>query len=309
MLAGAVATMLLVPDLAQKWVTVERDASAPPGQGVCVALRNSGKTPGRICLTLAEMERVPTQADFEIGGWPGGSPHGCKPIRWPLTRFLRRRPARQQAVAQADVYRMFSAVLNFAGEMLDNPASPAPSDPPALSVVARDPSGHGLLCRQADKNILIVQGTPAQMGAAHGALLGAAVRRTTERVVYGVGTADTVQSGHWFPDVLASIERRTRPHLPARFIEECDALADAAGCRARTFATPICSPSDSIERAWRSAPAPPGGRCLQARCWITAATSACNAMPRNGFPPEETARVDEGLGYAGFNRHRHPMND
>ena len=40
-----------------------------------------------------------------------------------------------------------------------------------LSLVARDPAGHGLLCRCQGKRIVIVSGTPAQMGAAAGALL------------------------------------------------------------------------------------------------------------------------------------------
>lgn len=303
MLAGAVATILLVPDLAQKWVTVERDKTAPPGQGVCVALRNGGKTPGRICLTLAEAARTPTHADFEIGGWRGRVRlHGWQTNTLATDALFAPPPAaRQQAVTQADVYRMFSAVLNFAGEMLDNPASPTPSDPPALSVVARDPSGHGLLCRQADKNILIVQGTPAQMGAAHGALLGAAVRRTTERVVYGVGTVDTVQSGHWFPDVLASIERRTRPHLPARFIEECDALADAAGLSRRDVRYANLFPErfhcSGVAVRGR---ATPDGRVLQARVldYLRDIGLQRNATVMVFLPEDRHAWMS--LGYAGF---------
>lgn len=100
-------------------------------------------------------------------------------------------------------------------------------------IVARDPAGHGLLCRLDDKTVLLVSGTPEQMGAAHGHLLRDNARRLTERVLYLVGGADTVSSGRWFLDRMAEIERRTSPHVPPRFFAECDALAEAAGISKR----------------------------------------------------------------------------
>lgn len=100
-------------------------------------------------------------------------------------------------------------------------------------IVARDPNGCGMLCRLEGKRLLIVSGAPEQMGAAHGNLLKKEVQQTLDRVVYLVGGASTVQSGKWFFDEMAEIERRTAPHLPERFLRECDALADAAGVSRR----------------------------------------------------------------------------
>jgi len=96
-------------------------------------------------------------------------------------------------------------------------------------IVARDPGGCGLLGKLDGKRILIVSGTPEQMGAAHGVLLKAETRVTMQRVVYLVGAASTAQSGKWFFDEMAEIERRTSPHLPKRFLAECDAMSAAAG--------------------------------------------------------------------------------
>jgi isopenicillin-N N-acyltransferase like protein len=48
-----------------------------------------------------------------------------------------------------------------------------------------------------------------------------------------VGAADTIHSGTWFFDRMAEIERRTTPHIPPRFLEECDALSRAAGVSRR----------------------------------------------------------------------------
>jgi len=105
----------------------------------------------------------------------------------------------------------------------------AAQESPSLRITARDPDGHGLLCRMGPKTVLLVSGTPEQMGAAQGTLLASKVRKLTERVLYLVGGADSVESGVWFLDRMAEIHRRTVPHIPPRFLAECDALARAAG--------------------------------------------------------------------------------
>jgi hypothetical protein len=109
--------------------------------------------------------------------------------------------------------------------------TPEPSPP--ITILARDPAGHGILCRSQGKYVLIVAGTPEQMGTAHGALLPKACRKLTERMLYVVGGADSVHSGTWFFDRVAEIRRRTEPHTPERFLVECDALARAAGISQR----------------------------------------------------------------------------
>jgi hypothetical protein len=105
--------------------------------------------------------------------------------------------------------------------------------PDAIRVLAYDPAGHGLLCESQGKTILLVAGTPEQMGTAHGTLLRAKVQKLTERVLYLVGGADSLQSGVWFFDRMHEIEKRTRPHVPKRFLTECDALSRAAGLSVR----------------------------------------------------------------------------
>ena len=40
-----------------------------------------------------------------------------------------------------------------------------------LTIIARAPEGHGMLCQLEDKTILLVSGTPDEMGRAHGTLM------------------------------------------------------------------------------------------------------------------------------------------
>ena len=105
--------------------------------------------------------------------------------------------------------------------------------PETIKVVAAASDGNGLLCESQGKSVLIVAGTPEQMGTAHGALLREKATALTTRILYGVGGAYSLHKGDWFFERMAEIERRTGPHVPARFLAECDALSAAAGISAR----------------------------------------------------------------------------
>jgi hypothetical protein len=104
-------------------------------------------------------------------------------------------------------------------------------EPAKLEIVARAP--HGLLCRLQGKTVLLVDGTPEQMGTAHGTLLGNQARGLTDKAVYVAGAAHSLHSGRWFFDEMREIERRTLPFIPKRFLVECDALSRACGVSKR----------------------------------------------------------------------------
>lgn len=110
-------------------------------------------------------------------------------------------------------------------------AATADNGTPQLKEVARCEGG--LLCTSQGKKVLIVAGTPEQMGAAHGKLMKEDARGLFEKVIYVVGTAETINSGGWFMDRMEEIQRRTGPHIPKRFIAECDAMSRAAGLSVR----------------------------------------------------------------------------
>jgi len=134
-------------------------------------------------------------------------------------------------VAAVDLARMFSAAVDFAGETFDKPSqAPAGRE---IRVVAKDPAGHGIRCQAQGKTILMVDGTPQQMGTAQGTLLRDPIDKLCEHVLYMVGAGDSLHTGTWSFDRFAEIERRVRPHLPQRYFDECDALARAAGISTR----------------------------------------------------------------------------
>lgn len=230
---GLAGSIVLVPEMLQQWVTMKKDDMVP--HAIRIQPKDAKRLPGELLLKFDKDGRTPTeiavtfdgvQGTLRILGWQTNSPANDAMFEPPVD-------LPRGEVEQVDVYRSLAAMLNFSLECFDASGPTANLKATKIEVVARDPAGHGLLARCQGKTILMVSGTPAQMGAAQGMLLREPARKLTERVVYLVGTGDTLRSGTWFLDRMAKIEHRTTPHIPPRFLEECDALSRAAGVSTR----------------------------------------------------------------------------
>jgi hypothetical protein len=102
-----------------------------------------------------------------------------------------------------------------------------------IRITGRDPQGHGLLCEHGGKRILLVAGTPEEMGSAQGRLLKSDIGGLAGGTMYLVGAGYTVSKNDWFFTRMDEIIRRTSPHTPERFLRECEALSKAAGISLR----------------------------------------------------------------------------
>lgn len=97
-----------------------------------------------------------------------------------------------------------------------------------IKILARDPEGHGLLCSSQGKTILMLAGTPEQMGSAHGRLLKKEIAVMLEKI-FLVGGAYSVKKSDWFFNRIDEVVKRTSPYIPERFLRECNAMSKAAG--------------------------------------------------------------------------------
>lgn len=113
--------------------------------------------------------------------------------------------------------------------------SPAMFGQPAaeMRIVARDPGGHGLRCGYSGKTILMLSGTPAEMGTAHGLLVGDWIKGLATGAMYLVGAGYSVNKSDWFFERMDEVMQRTAPFTPERFLLECDAMAKACGISTR----------------------------------------------------------------------------
>ncbi|MBP5622564.1 MAG: hypothetical protein J6X44_11185, partial [Thermoguttaceae bacterium] len=96
-----------------------------------------------------------------------------------------------------------------------------------LTFVAK--TEHGVRAKlDGDRDVLILEGTPKEMGTAHGRLMKSEIGSTRARI-YTAGVAASLVKGESFIALTDEAIRRTRPYVPKRFYEEMDALAESLG--------------------------------------------------------------------------------
>ncbi|MEZ6060500.1 MAG: C45 family peptidase [Planctomycetaceae bacterium] len=86
---------------------------------------------------------------------------------------------------------------------------------------------HGELRWIDGQRVAILDGTPEQIGTAHGQLLKPEAMRCIESVLYTFGTAHAIRTGHWFRHDIEDAYARLSPHIPERHKQETRALAAA----------------------------------------------------------------------------------
>jgi len=144
---------------------------------------------------------------------------------WPEAKWALRSSATDQVetVARSHVTRFLSVAM----EMLTDHV---PTLGPATGerhVVARE--GQGRLETIDGTHVLVLKGTPEEMGRQHGSLMKKEIHGLVERILYGVGVGSSFEKGHWFFGEIESAQKRLAPFVDERYFREMDALADAAG--------------------------------------------------------------------------------
>jgi dienelactone hydrolase len=230
-LSGALGTLAIAPDMLNRWVTITDDPAADKTPAIRIIRKD--RPEDYIRLALHEDGAMPRSATFDVDGVRGTVVFHAWQFNTVAHDSMFQEPAGlpSKEVDPSDLVRMFSAMFNFVADSLEE-TSRVPVGK-GIEVISRDPAGHGILCRSQGKTILMVAGTPDEMGTAHGTLLREPIRKLCERVLYLVGGGDSFHWSRWAFDRFAEIERRTLPHLPERFLAECDALARAAGVSQR----------------------------------------------------------------------------
>ncbi|MEZ6089962.1 MAG: C45 family peptidase [Pirellulaceae bacterium] len=88
---------------------------------------------------------------------------------------------------------------------------------------------HGELRYVDGQRLVLLSGTPEQIGRAHGQLLQKESQRCIDSVLYAFGTAQTVITGRWFRSDLLAAYERLKPHIPEDHLIETRALAQSLG--------------------------------------------------------------------------------
>lgn len=86
---------------------------------------------------------------------------------------------------------------------------------------------HGELRWIGGQRVALLEGSPEEVGQAHGQLLKAEAGRCIDSVLHTFGTVQTIRTGRWFRRDLEGAYKRLSPHIPERHKRETRAMAAA----------------------------------------------------------------------------------
>jgi hypothetical protein len=126
----------------------------------------------------------------------------------------------QMAVPRGELEKLvFRGLKRILSLKLPGPDLLAPLEPRTVK--------NGELARVGDQLIVLLWGTPEQIGEAHAQLLGPLYRRTVDSTVYLVGLVETIAKGRWFLNDLQDAWKRVSPYIPDDHKTEMAAMARA----------------------------------------------------------------------------------
>jgi len=196
-----------VAQLLTGFLSVRRDPQSGAwvvGDGVKVAFANQGRS--------VRISSDDVQADLAISE-SVSEPKACE--AWPGLKTV--------SIERAELERQLVRGVRRAFEIF----APAPE----LTAPARTAKKveHGELRWIDGQRVVLLDGTPEQIGKAHGQLLKTEAIRCIDSVLYSFGTVETVRSGRWFRHKLDDAYAQLSPHIPARHKQETRAMAKSLG--------------------------------------------------------------------------------
>lgn len=117
--------------------------------------------------------------------------------------------------------------IDVAPKILTERVAPLPPEDGSREVLATE--GQGRLEMVDGTRVLFLKGSPQEMGRQQGKLLDKEVHRICDRILYGVGVGSSFEKGKWFFSEIEGAVARLQPFMDPRYLEEMDAMADAAG--------------------------------------------------------------------------------
>jgi len=144
---------------------------------------------------------------------------------WPADKWkLKAGPDdKVETVARSHLTRFMNVAIGMLGEKI--PAlGPATGE---RRVVARE--GNGRLEIVDGTRVLVLKGTPEEMGHQHGVLLKKNVRQLVDHILFGVGVGSSFDQGKWVFGEIEAAQARLSPFMDERYLREMDSLASAAG--------------------------------------------------------------------------------
>jgi hypothetical protein len=128
-----------------------------------------------------------------------------------------------QSVARSHLTRCLNMAIGTLGEKVPT-LGPATGE---RRIIARE--GNGRLEMVDGTRVLVLKGTPEEMGRQHGVLMKKNVHQLVDRILFGVGVGSSLEKGTWVLGEIETAQMRLTPFMDDRYLREMDSLATASG--------------------------------------------------------------------------------
>jgi outer membrane lipoprotein-sorting protein len=128
-----------------------------------------------------------------------------------------------ELVARSHLTRFLNMVVGTLGEKIPT-LGPATGE---RRIIARE--GNGRLEMVDGTRVLVLKGTPEEMGRQHGVLMKKDVHQLVDHILYGVGVGSSFDKGTWVFGEIEAAQKRLNPFMDDRYLREMDSLATASG--------------------------------------------------------------------------------
>jgi len=144
---------------------------------------------------------------------------------WPAERWKLRAGAgdKIETVARSHLTRFLNVAITMLGERIPT-LGPVTGE---RRIVARE--GNGRLEVVDGTRVLVLKGTPEEMGHQHGVLMKKDIHKLVDHILFGVGVGTSFEEGKWVFGEIESAQQRLNPFMDERYYREMDSMASAAG--------------------------------------------------------------------------------
>ena len=183
---------------------------------------------GTLQLWLRESDSFPLRIAYREGNGTDVQVELVNPQfqeAWPAARWKLNAAEgdKVETVARSHLTRFLPVAIGMLGDKI--PAlGPATGE---RRVVARE--GNGRLEMVDGTRVLVLKGTPEEMGHQHGVLMKKDIHQLVDHILYGVGVGSSFDKGEWVFGEIEAAQQRLSPFMEERYLREMDSLASAAG--------------------------------------------------------------------------------
>ena len=144
---------------------------------------------------------------------------------WPAERWKLKADAGDKinTVARSHLTRFLKVAISMLGDKIPT-LGPATGE---RRIVARE--GSGRLEMVDGTRVLVLKGTPEEMGHQHGVLMKKNIHQLVDHILFGVGVGTSFEEGKWVFGEIEAAQQRLNPFMDERYYREMDSLASAAG--------------------------------------------------------------------------------